>query len=195
MANSTYTDTQDNVSAAFFTWSNLISLSRIFIAFPVIFLHYTNGMRPTWGIAVLLFYCVISDYLDGYIARRKNQISEWGKILDPIADKVAAFFLFVYAVWVGLIPLWIFAIELTRDLLILAGSMYIQQRHGKVAMAVMSGKWSVNALAAYWLCAFLGPHVLPPQFFFMGCSLTLMVLSFVDYIQRFIQIQQGAIFK
>jgi len=195
MANSTYTDTQDNVSAAFFTWSNLISLSRIFIAFPVIFLHYTNGKRPTWGIAVLLFYCVISDYLDGYIARRKNQISEWGKILDPIADKVAAFFLFAYAVWVGLIPLWFFTIELTRDLLILAGSMYIQQRHGKVAMAVMSGKWSVNALAAYWLCAFLGPHVLPPQFFFMGCSLTLMVLSFVDYIQRFIQIQQGAIFK
>ncbi|HYW33838.1 MAG TPA: CDP-alcohol phosphatidyltransferase family protein [Balneolaceae bacterium] len=186
---------EQKISSALFTWSNLISFSRIFIAFPVIILHYRNGMKPTWGIAVLLFYGVISDYLDGYIARKTGNISEWGKIFDPVADKISAFLLFGYAVWAGLIPLWFFLIELVRDLLILGGSLYIQQRRGKVAMAEMSGKWCVNALAAYWLCAFFGPEVMPPQLIFMGCSLSLMVLSFVDYIHRFNQIRQGAAFK
>ena len=151
-------------------------------------------MQPTWTIAGLIFYGIISDYLDGFIARKTNSISEWGKILDPIADKVSAFVLFVYAVWAGLIPLWFLLIEVARDLLILSGSLYIQIKHGKVAMAVMSGKWSVNALAAYWMCAFFWPQVAWPQLFFMGCALTLMFLSFVDYLHRFIQIQRGVEF-
>lgn len=152
-------------------------------------------MKPTWTIGALVFYGIISDYLDGYIARKTNSISEWGKTLDPIADKVSAFVLFLYAVWIGLIPLWFLMIELVRDLLILSGSVYIQQQYDKVAMAVMSGKWSVNALAAYWMCAFFLPNILWPQLFFMGLSLTLMLLSFFDYLYRFIQIQKGVEFN
>ncbi len=195
MADSTRTVSKKQISKALFTWSNFISFSRIFIAFPITYLHYLNGMQPTWTIGVLVFYGIISDYLDGYIARKTNSVSEWGKILDPIADKVCAVVLFVYAVWAGLIPLWFLVIEIARDLIILAGSVYIQQKHGKVAMAVMSGKWSVNALAAYWMCAFFLPDVPWPQLFFMGCALTLMVLSFFDYLYRFIRIQKGLEFE
>lgn len=178
-----------------FTWSNLISFSRVFVAFPIIYLHYINDQQPTWTIGVLVFYGVISDYLDGYIARKTNSISEWGKILDPLADKVSAAVLLIYAVWAGLIPLWFLIIEIIRDLVILSGSLYIQQKHSKVAMAVMSGKWSVNALAAYWMCAFFLPDIMWPQLFFMGCSLTLMLLSFFDYLYRFNQIQKGIEFN
>jgi len=152
-------------------------------------------MKPTWTIGALVFYGIISDYLDGYIARKTNSISEWGKILDPVADKVSALFLFIYAVWAGLIPSWFLGIEITRDAVILAGSLYIQQQKGKVAMAVMSGKWSVNALAAYWMCAFFLPDILWPQLFFMGVSLTLMGLSFIDYLYRFNHIQKGLTFN
>ena len=148
-------------------------------------------MKPTWTIGALVFYGIISDYLDGYIARKTNNISEWGKILDPVADKVLALILFLYAVWAGLIPLWFLIVEVLRDTVILAGSLYIQRRKDKVAMAVMSGKWSVNALAAYWMCAFFLPNVPWPQLFFMGVALTLMLLSFFDYLHRFIQIQKG----
>ncbi|MBN2730985.1 MAG: CDP-alcohol phosphatidyltransferase family protein [Balneolaceae bacterium] len=195
MADSSQINRKKKISQAVFTWSNLISFSRIFVAFPIIYLHYQNGMEPTWTIGGLVFYGIISDYLDGYIARKTNSISEWGKILDPVADKVLAFVLFVYAVWGGLIPLWFLLIELARDLLILTGSIYIQRQYGKVAMAVMSGKWSVNALAAYWMCAFFLPDILWPQLFFMGLSLSLMLLSFFDYLYRFIQIQKGVEFN
>src|SRR5699024_6428506 len=125
-----------------------------------------------------IIYGVLSDYLDGYVARKTNNVTEWGKALDPIADKITAFFLFAYAVFIGRIPVWFFIIGIVRDALILGGSSYIQRTRGKVAMAVTSGKVSVNALAAYWISAFFFPEATEFQHFFMGCSLALMIFSF-----------------
>ncbi len=178
-----------------FTWSNFISLTRIFIAAPVIYMHYTNGHRITLPITILIIYGVLSDYLDGYVARKTNNVTEWGKALDPIADKVTAFFLFAYTVYIGWIPLWFFVVGVVRDALILGGSAYIQQTKGKVAMAIMSGKVSVNALAAYWISVFFFPGATGFQHFFMGCSLVLMIFSFFDYFHRFNQIRKGLDFN
>jgi phosphatidylglycerophosphate synthase len=178
-----------------FTWSNLISLTRVFIAAPIIYLHYTNGGQITLPIILLVFYGIFSDYLDGIVARRTGQVSEWGKILDPIADKATAFFLFFYAVVIGRIPVWFFVVAIVRDVLIMAGSIYIQRTRGKVAMAVMSGKVSVNALAAYWISVFFFPEAVGFQLFFMGCSLALMLFSFMDYVHRFNLIHKGIDFN
>lgn len=186
---------QISVRQTLFTWSNLISLSRVFIAVPVIYLHYNNGQQVTWTIGLLIFYGFISDYLDGYVARKLDEVSEWGKVLDPIADKITAFLLFLYTVYIGLIPLWFFLLEVVRDLLILGGSAYLKFKHGKVAMSVMSGKWSVNALAGYWMAAFFFPDLMGVQYFFMGIALALMFLSFIDYFHRFKHIKVGLEFN
>lgn len=186
---------QISVKQKLFTWSNLISLSRVCITFPAIYLHYNNGQQITWTIGLLIFYGFISDYLDGFVARKLDEVSEWGKVLDPVADKISAFVLFLYTVYIGLIPLWFLLLEVARDLIILSGSAYLQIRHGKVAMAVMSGKWSVNALAGYWMSAFFFPELLGVQYFFMGIALALMFLSCIDYFQRFKQIQAGLEFN
>lgn len=174
-----------------FTWSNLISFSRVFVAFPICYLHYTGGNAATWPIITLIVYGLLSDYLDGYLARRLDEVSEWGKVLDPVADKLSAFVLFFYTVYMGLVPLWFFLVEVVRDAIILAGSTYLKVKRGKVAMAVMSGKWSVNALAAYWLTAFFFPEQKEVQLFFMGISLCLMFFSLIDYFYRFNEIHQG----
>lgn len=173
----------------------MISASRTLIAFPVIWLHYTNGYQISWVIVALIVYGVLSDYLDGYVARKTDRVSELGKNLDPVADKLTAFFLFAYTVYIGYIPLWFFILEIVRDALILAGSLYIRHIRGKVAMAVTSGKFSVNALAAYWISVFFFPEATPFHYFFMGTSVSLMVFSFFDYLQRFIDIKKGAEFN
>lgn len=178
-----------------FTWSNAISASRTIIALPIIYLHYTNGYQVTWPIVVLIFYGLISDYLDGIVARKTNQISELGKALDPIADKLTAFLLFIYTVYIGYIPLWFFILEVARDALILSGSIYLKIQRGKVAMAVTSGKFAVNGLAAYWLSVFLVPGAEPFHLFFMGNAIALMVFSYFDYLQRFREIMKGAEFN
>lgn len=186
---------QITVKQTFFTWSNLISLSRVFIAVPIVYLHYTNEQQVTWAIGLLILYGMISDYLDGYVARKLDEISEWGKVLDPIADKISAFILFLYTVYIGLIPLWFLILEVSRDVIILGGSIYIKRQRGKVAMAVMSGKWSVNALAGYWMSAFFFPELSGVQYFFMGIALALMFLSFIDYFYRLKKIQAGLEFN
>ncbi len=178
-----------------FTWSNAISASRIFISIPIIYLHYTGGYQISWPIVALVIYGLFSDYLDGIIARKTGQISELGKVLDPIADKLTAFLLFIYAVYIDYIPLWFFLLEIGRDLLILSGSIYIKWKRGKVAMAVTSGKFAVNGLAAYWMSVFFFPEAEPFHYFFIGNAIALMVFSFFDYLQRFNEISQGAEFN
>lgn len=183
------------ITSALFTWSNFISFSRIFVAIPVIWLHQTNGQQITWLIGLLVFYGIISDYLDGLIARKTGTISEWGKVLDPFADKFTALLLFVYTVFIGVIPLWFLIVEIARDLIIVAGSLQIKKTKGKVPMSVMSGKWSVNALAAYWMSAFFLPQAFWLHQFWLGCTLALMLFSLIDYLYRFKQIKQGLAFN
>ncbi|HLR25632.1 MAG TPA: CDP-alcohol phosphatidyltransferase family protein [Fodinibius sp.] len=183
------------VKQVLFTWSNAISFSRILVVLPIVYLHFTNGQQVTWTIGLLVFYGIISDYLDGLVARITNNISEWGKVLDPVADKFAAFLLFLYAVYIGFIPLWFFIVEIARDLIIMCGSLYIRRLRGKVAMATMSGKVSVNMLGLYWIFAFFTPELRAAHLFFMGASLALMFFSFFDYLHRFNEIRKGADFN
>lgn len=183
------------VTGRVFTWSNTISFSRIFVAFPIVYLHYLNDFQVTTTIIVLIIYGVISDYLDGFIARKTNTISELGKMIDPIADKLCALVLFIYTVWIGWIPLWFLIFAMIRDSMIMLGSYYIKKKYNKVAMAIMSGKISVNVLALYWIAVFFFPEAHNTHMFLMASSVTLMVISWIDYFNRYRLIMRGAKFN
>lgn len=177
------------------TWSNFISLSRVLVVIPVIWIHAENEREVNMLIWVLIGYGILSDYLDGLVARLRDEISELGKVLDPVADKLMAFFLFLYTVLIGWIPVWFFLIGVARDLLIMAGSAQIKKRRGKVAMSIMSGKISVNVLAAYWIAVFFFREAEMLQHYLMILSLAVMIYSFIDYVIRYRQILGGADFN
>ncbi len=183
------------VTGRVFTWSNMISFSRIFVAFPIVYLHYVNDFTITRFMVLLIFYGLISDYLDGYIARKTNTISEVGKMIDPIADKLCALVLFVYTVWIGWIPLWFLVAAMARDITIMMGSYFIKSKYNKVAMAITSGKISVNVLALYWIAVFFFRDASNIHMFLMACSLTLMAISWIDYFNRYRLIMRGAEFN
>lgn len=177
------------------TWSNFISLSRVLVVIPVVWIHAENEREVNMLIWVLIGYGILSDYLDGLVARLRDEISELGKVLDPVADKLMAFFLFLYTVLIGWIPVWFFLIGVARDLLIMAGSAQIKKRRGKVAMSIMSGKISVNVLAAYWIAVFFFREAEMLQHYLMILSLAVMIYSFIDYVIRYRQILGGADFN
>ncbi|SMO69953.1 CDP-alcohol phosphatidyltransferase family protein [Gracilimonas mengyeensis] len=183
------------VTGRFFTWSNMMSFSRILVAFPIVYIHYHNDFEVNNAIYALILYGVLSDYLDGFIARQTNTISEVGKMIDPVADKLCALVLFIYTVWIGWIPLWFLLFAMARDISIMVGSYYIKKKYDKVAMAIMSGKISVNVLALYWIAVFFFPEAQNVHLFLMASSVTLMVISWVDYFNRYRLIMSGAEFN
>tara|TARA_R100001143_G_scaffold63560_1_gene71894 strand:- start:108 stop:698 length:591 start_codon:yes stop_codon:yes gene_type:complete len=177
------------------TWSNFISLTRVLVVVPVIYIHMNNDYEINYAIVLLIIYGVISDYLDGLVARWRNEISELGKVLDPIADKLMAFFLFLYTVMLGWIPVWYFALGVSRDLLIMTGSGYIKKKRGKVAMSIMSGKISVNIMAFYWISIFFFREATDVHFWLMIASVAFMIYSFINYVIRYKKIIDGAEFN
>jgi phosphatidylglycerophosphate synthase len=181
------------VSNKYITLANFFSVSRVLVAPFIIWEHMINGASVMF--TVLVAYAIISDYLDGWAARLNDEITEFGKIADPIADKLLAGILFIYAAWLGLIPLWFVWACVIRDLLILIGSIYIGKTRGKVAMSVMSGKIFVNFLAVYWLLVMFFPLKLGLITIVFISTSTLLLTSFIEYFVRFIRIVRGAEFN
>lgn len=184
-----------SVSGRVFTISNFISFSRVFIAFPIMYIHYRNNFSYNLEIILLIVYAVISDYLDGLVARKTNTISEVGKMIDPISDKLCAGALFIYTVWLGWVPLWFLIFFIVRDVLILTGSTFIKVKYGKVAMSTMSGKISVNVISLYWITIFFFREEVMVHEVLLWISVVIMVISFLDYINRYRKIMSGAQFN
>jgi len=174
-----------------FTLSNIVSFSRMLVPIPLAIMGPPDG-SPDLMFTLLVVWAILSDFLDGMLARWMNQVSELGKVLDPIADKVCAALLFIYAVWIGRIPSWFLATLLGRDLLIILGSWVILSKQRKVAMSVMSGKVTVNVLAVLWIVVMYFPNASGWATFLMGLSIVMMVYSTAEYVWRYTQIQKGA---
>ena len=187
----TTTDTRIKPTRQIWTVGNFLSVSRI-LALPIlIWLHYSNDFQPTFEMKLVVAYIILSDFLDGFASRALNQVSEMGKWLDPLADKACAAILFAYVWWIGMVPSWLFGFIILRDVLILAGSLLIKQKRGKVAMSVMAGKIAVNILALYWLAlVFTSAETL--TLVLKYASVAMLTYSSYIYLKRGYEIMQGA---
>jgi cardiolipin synthase len=98
---------------------NLICLLRIVLVWPIL----VSIAHANYPLTLLLFFvAAMSDGLDGYLAKRFHWTSELGKLLDPLADKLLLVGVFLVSTWYGLIPSWLTAFAVGRDVLILLGS-------------------------------------------------------------------------
>jgi len=127
------------VNGPFWTVPNALSLSRL-AALPL-FLWALSAPGFGWLAGGLVVYAVASDLLDGYLARRLHQESEWGRLLDPLADKVVAASALVFCYLQRDLPGWILVLVLGRDLLILLLAPYVAARmQGKLPGSLLSGR-------------------------------------------------------
>jgi cardiolipin synthase (CMP-forming) len=111
--------TQTSPSSAVLTIPNVLSFARIALI-PVFCALTADTDTRLWGIA-LFAVVAATDWVDGEVARRTGQVTDLGKILDPVADRLAiAAALLTFAI-VGLIPFWAALLILVRDVAILVG--------------------------------------------------------------------------
>jgi CDP-diacylglycerol--glycerol-3-phosphate 3-phosphatidyltransferase len=124
----------------FFYISNLISFSRfILLALAVHFLFEMLYLHT----AIVIVLMWISDLLDGFFARSRNEISELGKIIDPLADKISIAVITLVLLFQHVIPLWFVIITLLRDLIIFSGGLYLKLKKNNVLQSNWTGKITV----------------------------------------------------
>jgi len=176
-----------------FTPSNLISIMRAMFVLPAIFciVASQHDTHMYFLVASIFVAAALTDVLDGIIARRTNTVSEFGKIVDPLADKIFIGFVVIAMAIYGLIPLWFIAIVLGRDLVILAGGWWAKKRLGVVLPSNYPGKVAVIAVALTLLLLVIKKGVsgdtsvlLSLTVFLEWTSIALMALSLWVYGAR-----------
>jgi cardiolipin synthase (CMP-forming) len=106
---------------------NLICLVRLALVWPVA----AAVAAGNFLLALVLFMAAaVSDGLDGFLAKRFNWTSELGKFLDPMADKLLLMTLFIESTWLGLVPWWITAAAVARDVMIGLGALVFRMWFG-----------------------------------------------------------------
>ncbi len=112
---------------------NILTIIR-FLLIPIIIIYAVQGNYA--GVVIVLTISGITDILDGYIARKFNFISDFGKLMDPLADKATQMSLLITLALKSIIPLWIMIIVLLKEFLMIIGASFL---YGKEL--VVSSKW------------------------------------------------------
>lgn len=140
-------------SDRFWTLSNVVSLVRLILTIPIVMALLHDSMWTAFGISIVAAF---TDWLDGFVARATRTVSEWGKIIDPVADKVVVGAVVILLVVKGLLPLWFVVIVLSRDIIIVLCGMYLRRHTSVVPPSLLSGKLAVSAISLAGICAMVG---------------------------------------
>lgn len=174
---------------------NKLTMARI-IAVPIFvvlfFIGLKNNAMPFYFAAFIVFVLAsLTDMLDGKIARKYNLVTNFGKIMDPLADKLLVYAAFCIFVEVGIMPSWMFIIILAREFAV-AGIRTVAASTGIVIAAGMTGKIKTVLQMAAILCILLA-YIEPVPFEILGKvflwgSLVMTIVSGTEYIVKNISV-------
>lgn len=160
---------------------------RIALVWPV-----ANAIvQEDYGLALLLFVvAAVSDGLDGYLAKRFGWTSELGKVIDPLADKLLLVTVFVTSAWHDLVPWWIAAAAISRDIMIALGALIFRLWFGPLKgrptiISKINTLFQLGYIAAVMLVAAVG---ILPQGIVDALGYIMVVttiLSGGDYLYQF----------
>ena len=116
--------------------ANKLTMLRVVLIPVFLLLAYSQRMYAAFVVYII---ACITDFVDGYVARNYNQTTNFGKFMDPLADKVLVLAAMCYFVEVGWMPGWVVAIVLFREFAV-SGMRLIAVEQGRVIAAAWSGK-------------------------------------------------------
>lgn len=126
---------------------NLITVGRLVFLIPTGYFLSLPGPQNQIYALICLTLAAVSDYLDGYFARRLNQQTRLGLILDPLSDKILAATVIILLIFHRDFPLWMAGIIIGRDLLIAGGGLMMKSRIKGIPASNLTGKYSFASIA------------------------------------------------
>ena len=166
--------------------ANKITMFRIFLL-PIFVLscYYDQS-----GISSLLIFLLgsFSDFLDGYVARKYNMITDFGKFIDPIADKILVLSAFIMFIDRGFVEPWVVIVVLFRELLISGFRMLAAKKNISIAADIF-GKLKTTTQFFCVIFFFLTIILISGKMFIIGkvllyISVVLTVLSMINYLYK-----------
>ena len=168
------------------TTASKITLVRVaFIPVFLVFMYLSGGQSGLWMWLSLGIFIIASltDWIDGQIARKCNQVSDFGKFLDPLADKLLVLSaMAMFCEW-GIMPAWALMLVLTREFAV-TGLRLIAVGKGKVIAAGWSGKIK-TAVTMVGICVMMAfPSVPVLNWTVIGLILVTTIYSGIEYFVR-----------
>jgi CDP-diacylglycerol--glycerol-3-phosphate 3-phosphatidyltransferase len=181
---------------------NVLTLGRIFLVPLLVVVLLTKfegrlifGLREELVGAFIFAVASITDWLDGYLARRRQQVTSLGQLLDPLADKLLVTAALVSLVQLGLAPAWMAAVIIGRELAV-TGLRGVAQTRGVAIAPSGLGKAKMAAEVTAVLLLLVG-HVTVRELFLLGQAalwvvVALALISALDYYRHFAEAMAGA---
>ena len=168
---------------------NVLSCVRIILVGVFIYLFFNNYPHNLVWAMVVFLTAGITDVIDGFLARRFNWITDLGKVLDPLADKLMQCTVLVCMLIKSLIPAWLVIPFVLKELLILSGGLFMIKKRDVVAVSNVYGKATVVFFyAAVIFCMsardFLAEN---PVILYIVCGMVLLVAmsALVNYTNAY----------
>ena len=145
-------------------------------------------------ILVIVGLIIITDILDGFVARLLNSVTDFGKLIDPIADKMAILIIVIYLTqkpgFEGFSIMLFFIFLMCRDLYIGLYAIYFIKKYNITFDSMKSGKWFIGATTVTFFLFIYDPLLIKfsyVKWYFYGLSLLLMFYSTYDYYNRYLK--------
>ena len=176
------------------TLANAISISRIFLAIPLVLLFEDISKGEPgklWWAFGLIIIIVLTDFLDGYVARKAEETTNFGKLIDPVADKVCMMVVMIYLIISYKLPFLLFFVTLAiRDVFLIIIGVYLMFSQEEVFQSNRSGKWFMG-ITALMMTFFLfkDPMGIPGYVLWMTYLISMLLFAFstFEYIQRYMR--------
>ena len=164
------------------TTASKITVVRVLLIPVVLILMYLDFPgHMYWALGVFIV-ASLSDFVDGYIARHYNQVSNFGKFMDPLADKLLVISVMLVFVDFGLMPAWAAIIVVARELCV-TGLRLIAVEGGKVIAAAWSGKIK-TACTMIGFCLMMLPI---PEVLVTACWIVVVLTTVYSGVEYFIK--------
>jgi len=149
-------DTPNEVHNRILTVPNVLSLLRLLIL-PWLYLLIVDGQYLTGLVVAGVF--ASTDWLDGWVARRFDQVTRFGKMLDPASDRLFIITMLVAMVVAGLVPWWLAAALVARDVLLLVGSLFVLESGATPPPVTYLGKFTTFLLMSSFPVLLFAGHL------------------------------------
>jgi len=162
---------------------NILSMLRILMVF-VFFAAFQAG---SYVLALVVYVAaVLTDLLDGYLARRNNWITDLGKVLDPLADKLMLITAIACFYLKGWLPLWLLIIIVLKEVLMIVGGLFLWNKKvvvyadwfGKIAAGCFNIAVVATLCKNFWTWIGIGNYI------FLGIAVVSSIIALIHYARK-----------